>query len=178
MTTGKGMDVLGLGPSAITQLDDAFAQNTKSNTDWFEKVATGLATERGIHLTDDDRLRRELMQQLYGHGRIVKGILEEQFGICFDEYFQDELQRLEELVEQGIVTCENGDTLLGANGQRPLPGSKVSPFSHVATDKETISLTAPLGRLLVRVAAAVFDRYLPSTAFRDGLPAYMSSKVG
>jgi len=35
-----------------------------------------------------------------------------------------------------------------------------------------------LGRLLVRVVAAVFDAYLPPEAFREGLPAHLSSKVG
>jgi hypothetical protein len=35
----------------------------------------------------------------------------------------------------------------------------------------------PLGRLLVRVVAAVFDRYLPRHAFREGLSAH-ASKVG
>jgi hypothetical protein len=48
----------------------------------------------------------------------------------------------------------------------------------VTFDKETIRLTAPLGRLLVRVVAAAFDRYLPADAFQKGLPTNQSSKVG
>jgi hypothetical protein len=47
------------------------------------------------------------------------------------------------------------------------------PVSHFV-----IRLTAPLGRLLVRVVAAVFDAYLPPRAFREGLPAQFSSRVG
>jgi hypothetical protein len=39
-------------------------------------------------------------------------------------------------------------------------------------------LSVPLGRLLVRVVAAAFDRYLPANAFQKGLPAHQSSKVG
>jgi hypothetical protein len=31
---------------------------------------------------------------------------------------------------------------------------------------------------LVRVVAAVFDRYLPKFAFREGLPEAQASKVG
>ena len=150
MTTGRGLDVLGLGPSAISLLDDAFAQNPKASADWRQALARGLATERGLRLTADDRLRRELMQQLYGRGVIDKRLLEGRFGIVFDEYFADELGELGELVEDGLVLTEPG----------------------------LVRLTAPLGRLLVRVVAAVFDRYLPPGAFREGLPAHLSSKVG
>jgi oxygen-independent coproporphyrinogen-3 oxidase len=150
MTTGKGLDVLGLGPSAISQLDDAFAQNHKTTTAWRVALAQDLATERGLPLTDDDRLRRELLQELYGYGAVDKRLLEDRFGIAFDEYFADELARLAELREQGLVL----------------------------TRPDRIQLSVPLGRLLVRVVAAVFDRYLPPAAYREGLPAHQSSKVG
>jgi oxygen-independent coproporphyrinogen III oxidase len=150
MTTGKGLDLLGLGPSAISQLDKAFAQNTKPTADWQRRVAGDFATERGLRLGRDDRLRRELLQQLYGHGTVDKRGLGEQFGIDFDEYFAAEQARLDELVEEGLVV----------------------------PDGDLIRLTAPLGRLLVRVVAAVFDRYLPADAFRTGLPAQQSSRVG
>ncbi len=150
MTTGKGLDVIGLGPSAISQLDGAYAQNHKATADWQKAVADDFATERGLRLSDDDRLRRELMQQLYGHGVIDKRSLEERFGVAFDDYFADELKRLRELIDEGIAEDDN----------------------------EAVRLTEPLGRLLVRVVAAVFDRYLPPTAFREGLAPQQSSRVG
>lgn len=150
MTTGKDLDVVGLGPSAISQLDGAYAQNHKATDDWRPAVAADFATERGLRLSDDDRLRRELMQQLYGHGVIDKRWLESRFGIAFDDCFADELGRLQVLIDEGIA--EN--------------------------DGEAVRLTPVLGRLLVRVAAAVFDRYLPPEAFREGLGQEQSSKVG
>jgi oxygen-independent coproporphyrinogen-3 oxidase len=150
MTTGKPLDVLGLGPSAISQLEDAFAQNVKASAAWQDAVAADFATERGLRLSTDDRVRRELLQQLYGHGVIDKQSLEGRFGIVFDDYFAGELGRLGELIEQGGVEIEGS----------------------------AIRLTEPLGRLLVRVVAAVFDRYLPPLAFREGLPAQLASRVG
>ena len=103
MTTGKGLDVIGLGPSAISQLDGAYAQNHKATADWQKAAAEDFATERGLRLSDDDRLRRELMQQLYGHGVIDKRSLEQRFGVAFDDYFADELKRLHELIDEGIA---------------------------------------------------------------------------
>ncbi len=150
MTTGKGLDVLGLGPSAISQLEGAFAQNLKASAAWQGAVAVHFATERGLQLSDDDRLRRELLQQLYGHGVIAKRSLEARFGIAFDSYFAEELGRLATLREEGLVDI----------------------------DATTVRLMQPLGRLLVRVVAAVFDRYLPPSAFLEGLAPSKSSKVG
>jgi oxygen-independent coproporphyrinogen-3 oxidase len=150
MTTGKELELIGVGPSAISQLHSAFAQNHKSSVEWRNALEHDLPTERGIRLSDDDRLRREVMQQLYGYGVIRKRKLEARFGIEFDAYFASELQWLFDLANQGIVVL----------------------------DHDSICLTAPLGRLLVRVVAAVFDAYLPPEAYRNGLPAHLSSKVG
>jgi oxygen-independent coproporphyrinogen-3 oxidase len=149
MTTGKRLDLLGLGPSAISQLDDAFAQNIHASTAWAEAVGRNFATERGLRLSTDDQIRREVLQQLYGYGTIAKRGIEKDFGIDFDDYFADEELRLGELSDQGLVTLE----------------------------ADIIRLTAPLGRLLVRVVAAVFDRYLLRDAFREGMSAH-ASKVG
>jgi oxygen-independent coproporphyrinogen-3 oxidase len=150
MTTGKQLDVVGFGPSAVSQLDSAFAQNYKTTVDWHQAVASDLATMRGLRLSADDRLRRELLQQLYGSGRVDKHALHRHFEIDFDAYFADELLRLRELEDLGLLS--------------------VKP--------DSLELTMPLGRLLVRVVAAVFDRYLPPTAYREGLPAHLASKVG
>jgi oxygen-independent coproporphyrinogen III oxidase len=150
MTTGKQCELIGLGPSAISQLEHAFAQNWKTTDEWRRAAGTEFAVERGLRLSDDDRVRRELMQQLYGYGVIDGQALATKFGIAFAEYFTEELRRVRILFEEGLVIF----------------------------DKETIRLTAPLGRLLVRVIAAAFDRYLPADAFQKGLPANQSSKVG
>lgn len=90
------------------------------------------------------------MPQLYAYGEINKSALEERFAVAFDEYFAGELRRLEMLAADGLV--------------------------HVG--ERSIRLSGALGRLLVRVVAAVFDRYLPGDAFHRGLPANLSSRVG
>lgn len=150
MTTGKHLDVLGLGPSAISMLDDAFAQNEKASGAWAEAVPADFAVVRGLHLAPEDRLRRELLQQLYGHGRIDKRSLEAAFGIDFDAHFAVERRRLQVLADDGLVE----------------------------ETAEAVHLTDLLGRLLVRVVAAAFDAYLPGEAFRTGLPPHLASRVG
>jgi oxygen-independent coproporphyrinogen-3 oxidase len=150
VTTGKHLDLIGIGPSAISHLENAFAQNHKSSADWGRAVSLDLPTARGRALSQDDRLRGELLQQLYGHGIIDKGELETRFGISFDNYFGDELERLRVLAEEGLVDMASG----------------------------AISVTPVLGRLLVRVVATLFDGYLPRDAYLVGLPSNLASRVG
>jgi oxygen-independent coproporphyrinogen-3 oxidase len=150
MTTGQGLPILAMGPSAISQLPTAFAQNHKETSAWLAALPHGLATERGMPLNDEDRLRADLLQQLYGVGVVAIPALEQRHGIHFTEQFASELTRLTRLAEEGLV--------------------EITP--------QEIRLTAPLGRLLVRVVAAVFDGYLPPDACFEGLDAQAASKVG
>jgi oxygen-independent coproporphyrinogen-3 oxidase len=150
MTTGKDLELIGLGPSAISQLDAAFAQNRKTTADWARALEEGLATQRGLRLSPDDRLRQELLQQLYSHGRVDLDDLAGRFNVSYCDVFAHELQSLAELEAEGLVQC----------------------------DGAAFRLTEPLGRLLVRVVAAVFDRYLAADAYRVGLPAQKASAVG
>jgi hypothetical protein len=62
----------------------AYAQNLKLRLDWHQADAGDLATERGLRLGTEDRLRRELLQELYCYGVIDKRRLENRFGIVFD----------------------------------------------------------------------------------------------
>ncbi len=150
MTTGKGLDLVGIGPSAITLLDRAYAQNLKSTEEWLPRTLTEFPIERGLRLSEDDRIRREVLQQLYGIGVVGRASIASTFGIDFDSYFTSELARLKDLEDEGLVQI----------------------------DTDAIRLTTPLGRLLVRVVASIFDHYLPANAYREGIPATLASKVG
>lgn len=150
MTTGKTLAIIGMGPSAISDLGIAFAQNRKESAEWLAAVETDFATHRGLRLSRDDQIRNELMQQLYGHGQISKAGINQQFAVDFDDYFAAERARLADLISDELA---------------------------VESD-DAVALTEPLGRLLVRVVAAIFDRYLPPNAHREGLPAHLASRVG
>ncbi len=151
MTTGAGLDVIGLGPSAITILDDAYAQNLKTTGEWLGPVKQSqFATFRGMELSEEDKLRRDVIERLYCYGLIEIKAVERRFGINFWEHFADELRRLEDLVADGLVEVSD----------------------------DALRLTFPLGRVLVRVVAAVFDAYLPPGAYRGEQPGPVASRVG
>jgi len=131
-TTKAGADLYGMGVTAISGFQDAYAQNFRELAAWEKAVnESGIATMRGYHLSAEDRLRREVISRLLCHTVIPKREINETFGIDFDEHFAAELQRLELPREDGLLTI----------------------------DREEIRATW-LGRIFIRNLAMLFDPYL------------------
>ncbi len=148
MTTGKQINTVGLGPSAISILNGAFYQNEKSVNSWTEAVSNGTNTIRGLNLTDDDLFRKEVLQDLYGYGVLDYAKYKSNFGIDFPEYFSKEWPNILRLRDEGVLKIES----------------------------DRISLSDLLGRVLVRVAASALDPYLPPSILDTGMVG-SSSKI-
>jgi oxygen-independent coproporphyrinogen-3 oxidase len=122
--------------SAISRIGDHFAQNARELGAYVAAVeADRLPIVRGLSLDADDVLRADLIQHLMCQGEIDKRDLENRYGIHFDSYFEGALLQLPPLIEDGLVGLED----------------------------DFIRIT-PRGRLLMRVVAMCFDRYLCSPA--------------
>jgi len=64
--TDDGGDVLiGLGASAIGNLQQGFIQNVVSTRDYLQRIAEGrLATTKGYSFTEDDRFRADIIERI------------------------------------------------------------------------------------------------------------------
>ena len=106
-TTKAGADLLGLGVSSISGIDRTYAQNRRDLKEYYAAIERHeLPIMRGIGLSDDDVIRRAVISRLLCHCVLHKEEVESEFGIRFDEYFADELARLESLQTDGLVTSE------------------------------------------------------------------------
>lgn len=132
-TTHGHCDLIGLGVSSISQIGDLYSQNTSDLNEYQNSLdGSQLATRRGLHCNQDDRIRRAVIQQLICHFSLDFAAIEEQFNIDFHGYFNDVWPRLLDYAEDGLI--------------------------HL--DERGIDITAA-GRLLVRSVCMLFDRYLP-----------------
>ena len=131
-TTKAGTDLVGFGMSAIGGIGASYVQNRRDLGPYQQDVAAaGAATFRGFRLSEDDLLRRTVIQNLLCHGVIVKGEIEAAYGIAFDRYFADALEKLQPLAADGLVVIA----------------------------REEVRAT-PLGRVFLRNLAMPFDAYL------------------
>jgi oxygen-independent coproporphyrinogen-3 oxidase len=131
-TTKAGADLYGMGVSAISAIGRAYAQNYRELPRYAEAVERrGIATMRGYRLSEDDELRRTVINRLLCHSAIRKDDVAASFGIDFDSYFRDEINRLAPFVDDGLV--------------------------EITADEISVTL---LGRIFIRNVAMLFDPYL------------------
>lgn len=106
-STKAGCDVYAFGVSAISQFQNIYAQNLKNINDYYARIDAGeLATSVGYRMTDDDKIRKETIMQLMCRYVIDKRAIEQEFAIDFDEYFSDDIRKLDVFTADGLL--ENG----------------------------------------------------------------------
>ncbi len=131
-TTHKDCDIYAFGASSISQTRSVYAQNEKNLKRYQERVASGhLPVERGLRLTREDMLRRDLITRIMCDLELDYADFSATWGIDFTSHFADALTELPPLATDGLVTLTDR-------------GLKV-------TD---------LGRLFLRNIAMCFDAYL------------------
>ncbi|MDP7651387.1 MAG: oxygen-independent coproporphyrinogen III oxidase [Rhodospirillales bacterium] len=130
-TTDTAPALLGFGASAIGSLPQGYVQNTQPLRTYREAVTfADFATERGVALSDDDRLRRDIIERLMCDMTVDLNALCKTHDMA-RETLNDGMKRMEPLTEDGIVEVNDGRVTLTAQGR---------PF--------------------VRLVAAAFDAYL------------------
>ncbi|WP_435103200.1 oxygen-independent coproporphyrinogen III oxidase [Arhodomonas sp. AD133] len=135
-STHADCDLIGLGVSAIGKVGDSYAQNERGLKEYYAALNRGqLPVARGYTLSDDDRLRRQVIEQIMCREWVPYSPIERAFGIDFRRYFAPELACLEPLTADELVE-PTGEGLC----------------------------ILPAGRLLRRNIAATFDRYLAQAA--------------
>ncbi len=106
-STQPDCDLVGLGVSAIGQMGDCYAQNAKTLPEYYEALQQQrLPITRGVVLSRDDMLRREVIMELMCQGRLDFERLRERHGIEAERHFAPELDRLRGLASQGLVRVD------------------------------------------------------------------------
>lgn len=131
-STHADCDLVALGITAIGSVADSFSQNVRTLDEYYARLDAGrLPVLRGYVLTDDDRLRRDVIMQLICHFELAFADIEERHGVTFADYFAAELEQLQRFRDDGLVEL----------------------------DAEAVRVT-PAGRMLIRNVCMLFDRHL------------------
>ena len=134
-TTQGDSDLLGMGVSAISMIGDSYAQNEKELKSWYAAVEKDqTALWRGVKLTADDCLRRDVIKTLMCNFALDFADFTP-VGHSFEDYFAEDLALLAPFIRDGLVECHD-------------KGLQVTPK----------------GRLLVRNVCMCFDVYLRQKA--------------
>ncbi|MEY3221878.1 MAG: oxygen-independent coproporphyrinogen-III oxidase [Cyanobacteriota bacterium] len=130
-TTHAETELFGFSATSISMLEDAYAQNHRELKDYYKAIAAGvIPTSKGIKLTHDDIIRRDVIMSIMSHFRLNKSEIEQKYHINFDQYFSYKIQELQPLQNDGLV--------------------------NVFVDEIHIT---DIGRLLIRNIAVLFDTH-------------------
>lgn len=117
-STKAGADVYAFGVSAISQFQNIYAQNQKNLKDYYARVEAGqTATAVGYRMSFDDHVRKETIMQLMCHLEIDKRDIERRFGIDFEEYFADDLPKLDTFIIEGLLENNTNKIKIIASGK-------------------------------------------------------------
>ncbi len=139
-TTDQAETLVALGATSIGRTPSGYVQNIAETGAWSRAVLEGrLPVGKGLPFIEDDRLRAEVIERLMCDGHVDVAAIGAKHGAPAG-WWEDARPALEEMQADGLLT------LAGAQ----------------------LRMTA-LGRPLVRIAAAAFDAYLPSSTARHSV---------
>jgi len=117
-STHADCDLVGMGATSIGLIDNTYSQNRKTLDDYYAAIDAGhLAIFRGVALTEDDELRRNVITRLISHFHLNFATVNKQWGIRFDEYFSKELSMLKVFESDGLLTLDQHDIYITAKGR-------------------------------------------------------------
>lgn len=126
----RGLDLVGIGASSISSVGGTYTQNGKDLHAYLRKAGDS-AWARGLLLSGEDLLRREIILDLFCNFHLDIRAFERRFKIRFAQHFAPELERLAPMEQDGLVRVSGN----------------------------AIEATA-LGRFFIRNLCMCFDQYL------------------
>jgi len=117
-TTHAECDLIAMGVSSISSIHNSYSQNEKDLDGYYAAINAGkLPLIRGLSLTDDDVLRREVIQQLSCHFKLDFTEIEEQYDVQFNDYFSTELEELQLMQDDDLLTVSKNEIQVSAKGR-------------------------------------------------------------
>jgi oxygen-independent coproporphyrinogen-3 oxidase len=131
-STHSDCHLVAMGATSISLLDNTYSQNYKKLKDYYNRIDSDeLAIFRGVELSQDDLIRRDLISQLICNFKLDKKLFSTKWDIDFNRYFSEELPNLDSMKNDGLLS----------------------------TDENSIVVHTQ-GRLLIRNICMVFDAYI------------------
>lgn len=131
-STFSNCDLLGFGISAISQVGDCYAQHEKARSKYYAAIdEKRLPIARGIALTQDDVIRREIITEIMCNLGVDFTHIAAKYHVDAEVYFAPAREKLTEMQADGLLRLTDKGFRIEA-----------------------------LGRLLIRNIAMLFDAYL------------------
>lgn len=117
-TTHADCDLVAMGVSAISNVADCYSQNEKTTDAYYAALDAGrLAVTRGVTLTEDDHIRRYVIQQLTCQFAVDLKAVENEFKIDAASYFKSELAQLASMQADHLLEIDGSNLTITPRGR-------------------------------------------------------------
>lgn len=131
-STNADSDLIGIGVSSISRINECYSQNATDLATYTGKLDKGvLPVSKGLVMSRDDVVRADLIQRLMCGERIEYEAFGAEHDLLFEHYFEHELAQLKGIKQDGLLDAD-----------------------------ETGFQVTELGRVFLRNIAMCFDHYL------------------
>ncbi len=137
-TTKGGANLIGIGLTSIGEGSRYYAQNTKDMSIYENALDNGrLPFERGIELSDDDFLRKEVIMELMANFSVDMKRVSEHFAIDFKAYFSDAIDELEHFKEAGLIEISEDKIKANSTGAMLIRNIAMPFDAHMGKYKQS-----------------------------------------
>lgn len=111
-------DMMGIGHSAISQIGDMIVQNARNLNDYLGKTqANESPISRGLRLTQDDLLRRDIIMDICCKLEFSLSEICHRHGYQAQSYLKKEIEDLQEFIADGLINKTNSGYRLTTLGR-------------------------------------------------------------
>ncbi len=116
--THGNCDLLAMGVSSISAIDNIFIQNHKDIGRYNQALQNHSSpVDKGLTLTADDQLRQAVINQLICHFQLNFAQFNQQFKINFQQHFADSLAELQPMIDDGLIQHSSHGLTISNDGR-------------------------------------------------------------
>jgi oxygen-independent coproporphyrinogen-3 oxidase len=128
--------------SGISNVGDYYWQNSKNIDDYYSFLESGQPPIiKILQLCMDDKIRKDAIMRIMCRMGLSFSEMEEKWGIVFEEYFSDSLERLSSLQSDGFVKVNNKEIRITEQGRLFLRNIAMCFDRYIHTSKRESSFS-------------------------------------
>ncbi len=119
VTSGRYASIIGVGAHSYSTIGDYYFQNCYDLKEYKKLLDQGLfSTFRGHKLSQDDLIRRDVIQTLRSFFSVDFASIDEKYQINFENYFSQELTDLKDFIADELVEIKNRTIVVTEKGHQ------------------------------------------------------------
>jgi len=138
-STHAECDLVAMGITSIGQVANSYSQNVKTIDQYCEAIDAGeLPIFKGLELSFDDRIRRDVITQLISHFSLAFSSIEDKYSINFRDYFSIEINNLSQMIDDDLVKVTSEEIEVMSKGKLLIRNICMVFDAYLQTDKHEL----------------------------------------